>query len=72
MKLLGDPHYRHRFPSEIISHAVRLFHVLNLSFRDVELIMAKRGVIVSYETVRRWCRNSVRVSPTPCVAAGHG
>jgi putative transposase len=51
-----DPHYRHRFPAEIISHAVWLYHVFSLSFRDVELVLAERGVIVSHETVRRWCQ----------------
>jgi putative transposase len=45
----------HRFPGEIISHAVWLYHTLSLSFRDVELLLAERGVIVSYESVRRWC-----------------
>src|ERR1700752_3926521 len=51
-----DSHYRHRFPAEIISHAVWLYHVFSLSLRDVELILAERGVIVSYETVRRWSK----------------
>ena len=51
-----DPHYRHRFPAEIISRAVWLYHVFSLSLRDVELILAERGVVVSYETVRRWCK----------------
>ena len=51
-----DPHYRHRFPAEIISYAVWLYHVFSLSLRDVELILAERGVAVSYETVRRWCK----------------
>ena len=45
----------HRFPGEIISHAVWLYHTFSLSFRDVELLLAERGVIVSYESVRRWC-----------------
>jgi putative transposase len=45
-----DPHYRHRFPAEIISHAVWLYHVFSLSLRDVELILVERGVAVSYET----------------------
>ena len=35
-----DPHYRHRFPAEIISHAVWLYHVFSLSLRDVELLLA--------------------------------
>ncbi len=56
MKLPPDPHYRHRFPAEIISHAVWLYHVFSLSLRDVELPLAERGVVVSYETVRRWCK----------------
>src|SRR3984957_4991317 len=51
-----DPHYRHRFPAEIISHAVWLSHVFSLSLRDVELILAERGIVVSHETVRRWCK----------------
>ena len=52
----ADPHYRHRFPAEIISHAVWLYHVFSLSLRDVELLLAERGVVASYETVRRWCK----------------
>ena len=51
-----DPHYRHRFPAEIIGHAVWLYHVFSLSLRDVELLLAERGAVVSYETVRRWCK----------------
>src|ERR1700739_3395785 len=54
MKPQPDPHYRHRFPAEIISHAVWLHHVFSLSLRDVELLLAERGIVVSYETVRRW------------------
>jgi putative transposase len=53
MKPPPDPHYRHRFPAEIISHAVWLYHMFSLSLRDVELILAERGIVVSYETVRR-------------------
>ena len=56
MKPAPDPHYRHRFPADIISHAVWLYHVFRLIFRDVELLLAERGLIVSYETVRRWCK----------------
>ena len=56
MKSPPDPRYRHRFPAEIISHAVWLYHVFSLSLRDVELLLAERGIIVSYETVRRWCQ----------------
>ena len=56
MKPAPDPHYRHRFPAEIISHAVWLYHVFSLSLRVVELLLAERGIVVSYETVRRWCK----------------
>ena len=56
MKPPPDPHYRHRFPAEIISHAVWLYHVFSLSLRDVELLLAERGVVASYETIRRWCK----------------
>src|SRR6476620_7726776 len=56
MKPPPDPHYRHRFSAEIISYAVWLYHVLSLSLRDVELLLAERGIPVSYETVRRWCK----------------
>ena len=55
MRKPPDPRYRHRFPAELISHAVWLYDVFSLSFRDVELILAERGVIVSYESIRRWC-----------------
>ena len=55
MKKLPDPHHRHRFPADLISHAVWLYHVFSLSFRDVELLLAERGVFVSHESIRRWC-----------------
>ena len=55
MKPPPDLHYRHRFPAEIISQAVWLYHVFSLSLRDVELLLAERGVVVSYESIRRWC-----------------
>ena len=45
----------HRFPPEIIAHAVWLYHRFSVSFRDVEEMLAERGVIVSYEAVRQWC-----------------
>ena len=46
---------RHRFPGETISHAVWLYCRALLSYRDVEELLAERGITVSYETVRRWC-----------------
>ena len=50
------PSYRgHRFPPEIISHAVRLCPRFGLSVRDVEDVLAQRRVTVTYEAIRRWC-----------------
>lgn len=45
----------YRFPAEIISHAVWLYHVFSLGLRDVELLLAARGIVVTHETTRRWC-----------------
>ena len=51
------PSYRgYRFPSEIISHAVWLYYRFGLSFRDVEDLLAERGITVTYEAIRLWCR----------------
>ncbi len=46
----------HRFPPEIISHSVWMYHRFCFSLRDVEDLLAKRGVFVTYETIRLWCR----------------
>ncbi len=51
-----DTYKRFRYPSEIISHAVWLYYRFCLSFRDIEELLAARGVVVSYETIRRWCQ----------------
>ena len=56
MKTNTNGYRGHRFPSEIISHSVYLYHRFCLSFRDVEELLAKRGIVVSYETIRQWCR----------------
>jgi putative transposase len=56
MKHTTPSYQRHRFPSEIISHAVWLYHRFCLSFREVEELLAERGVTVAYETVRQWCQ----------------
>jgi putative transposase len=45
---------RHRFPPGIIQHAIWLYLRFTLSYRDVEDLLAERGLDVSYETVRRW------------------
>jgi putative transposase len=45
----------YRYPSQIISHAVWFYHRFTLSFRDIEELLAARGITVSYETIRNWC-----------------
>ena len=46
----------HRFPPQSISYGVWLYHRFCLSFRDVEDLLAERGIIVSYEAIRLWCQ----------------
>ena len=46
---------RHRFPPDIISYAVWLYYRFNLSHRDIEDLLAERGITVSYEAIRLWC-----------------
>jgi putative transposase len=46
---------RFRYPGEIISHCVWLYHRFPLRFREVEEMMLQRGIAVSHETVRQWC-----------------
>ena len=55
MKSGKSLYHRRRFPKEIIRHAVWLYYRFCLSYRDVEDLLAERGISVSYETVRRWC-----------------
>jgi transposase-like protein len=45
----------HRCPAEIISHGVWLYFRFCLSYRDVEKLLFTRGVIVTYEAIRKWC-----------------
>src|SRR5919206_1667595 len=54
MRMTPDPYRGFRFPAEIISHAVWLYHCFSLSLREVETILAERGIIVSHESVRAW------------------
>jgi len=56
MNTTKPSYQRHRFPSEIISHAVWLYHRSCLSFREVEELLAERSITVTYETVGQWCR----------------
>ena len=44
-----------RFPPEIINHAVWLYFRFSPSYRDVEELLAQRGIVVTFETVRQWC-----------------
>ena len=62
------PHYKgYRFPPEIISHAVWLYFRFSLSFRDVEELLAQRGIVVTYETVRQWCLTFGQTYANECV-----
>ncbi len=45
-----------RFPHEVIAHAVWLYHRFSLSFREVEELLFARGIVVTYETIRQWCK----------------
>ena len=60
MKPRKSLYHRHRFPQDIIRHAVWLYYRFCLSYRDVEDLLAEREINVSYETVRRW---SIRFGP---------
>ncbi|CAA0105607.1 Uncharacterised protein [Halioglobus japonicus] len=46
---------RHRFPPDIISYAVWLYFRFNLSHRDIEDLLAERGIVVTRESIRLWC-----------------
>lgn len=51
-----------RFPAEIICHCIWLYFRFSLRFRAVEEILAERGVVVTYETIRQWCLKCGQVS----------
>jgi putative transposase len=53
---------RHRFPPEIIQHAIWLYLRFTLSYRDVDELLAERGLDISYETVRR---RTLTIAPPP-------
>ena len=48
-------YHRHRFPPEIITYTIWVYHRFSLSLRDVEDLLAERGIQVSYESIWRWC-----------------
>ncbi len=54
MTAFPNPYRGFRFPAEVIEHAVWLYHCFSLSLREVEIILAARGVVVSYESIREW------------------
>src|SRR5256884_9839676 len=51
-----DRYKHHRFPAEIISHGVWLYYRFCLSYSDVEELLLTRGVLVTYDAIRKWCR----------------
>jgi putative transposase len=55
MKNIKPLYYGHRFPPAIISHSIWLYHRFCLSLRDIEDLLAERGIEVSYESIRKWC-----------------
>ncbi len=52
MSTPSNPYRGSRFPAEIINQALWLYHCFSLSLREVELILAARGIMVCYETIR--------------------
>ncbi len=52
---MNNKYRGYRFPPQIISRAVWYYHRFQLSFRDIEDLLAERGIIVSYEAIRLWC-----------------
>ena len=55
MNRATNPSAGYRYPAEIISHAVWRYFRFTLSFRDIEELLAARGILVTYETIRQWC-----------------
>jgi putative transposase len=56
MNASTNPYAGHRYPAEIISHAVWLYFRFTLSFRDIEELLTARGIVVTYEAARQWFR----------------
>jgi putative transposase len=54
MTISSNPYRGFRFSREVIEHAVWLYHCFSLSLRDVELILAARGIVLSYERILEW------------------
>jgi len=64
MNASTNPYAGHRYLAEIIRHAVWLYFRFKLSFRDVEELLASRGIVVTYDTVWRWCLKFGQTLPT--------
>jgi hypothetical protein len=62
---------RHRFPPEIIQHAVWLYFRFTFSFRDVEDLLAERGLDISYESIRYWVLKSGNNMLVVSIKEGH-
>src|SRR4249919_1739222 len=68
----SERYKNHRFPGEIISHGVWLYYRFTLSYRDGQELLFERGITVSHEAIRKWCRkfgqayaNQLRRRPRP-------
>ena len=48
---------RYRFQRDVISYAVRVYYLFNLSHREIEDLLSERGIIVTQESIRLWCIN---------------
>ena len=66
-----DIYKRHRYPPEIISYAVWVYYRFNLSHRDIEDLLAERGIAVSRESIRLWC-NKFGPQYVDVVGLSHG
>src|SRR4051794_23941141 len=66
MSMMPDPYRGFSYPSDVINEAVWLYYCFSLSLREVELILARRGVEVSYETIRQWSYRFGQTSRTGC------
>jgi putative transposase len=60
---------RHRFPPQVIAHAVWLYFRYPLSLRIVEELLLERGIEVSRETIRHWSKKFGRTMPVDCAAS---
>src|SRR5471032_1458929 len=68
MKKTKSLYHGHRFPAVVISCTVRWYFRFSLSLRDIEELLLERGVVVGYETIRRWC-NKFGAGFVRCVKA---